>query len=478
MKQHALSAAFPAMTEQEFADLRADIASNGLQVPITVYEDAVLDGWHRFCACDQTGTEARFTTFEGDWRAAVQFVVSANVARRHLTPGERADAAAAIATMKAGNQSKSAPVRISQGVAADMFGVSERLVQDARVIAESDDEELKAKVKTGAVSRKKAASVLRKKKQAAKAVERKAHPPPPKPKADNVTYLPNNGTTVTIEQWKQASAEQQRMLLEYRNPKAVLNQQKAAEDSNLIDWARWSWNPLVGCLHDCPYCYARDIAERFRDDGVATFANGFAPTLHPGRLSAPLNRVPPQSDDERDARIFTGSMADVFGRWVPAEWIETILGVAAQARQWQFLMLTKFPKRMAEFEIPANVWMGTTVDCQARVAGAEAAFARVNAGVKWLSVEPMLEPLKFKRLDRFQLLVIGGASRSNKTPRWIPPYEWLADLMSQADDAGCAVFLKSNLYRKESPGGPRYRFTDKLPKVFEYLGKKSGESAA
>jgi len=208
------------------------------------------------------------------------------------------------------------------------------------------------------------------------------------------------------------------------------------------------------------------------------FANGFVPTLHPGRLSAPLNRVPFQSDDEREARIFTGSMSDIFGRWVPAEWVEAILGVAAQARQWQFMMLTKFPKRMAEFEIPGNVWMGTTVDCQARVAGAEAAFARVNAGVKWLSVEPMLERLTFKHLDRFQLLVIGGASRSTKTPRWIPPYEWLADLMRQADEAGCAVFLKSNLYRKESPGGPRYRFTDQLPRVFEYLGKAKGEGAA
>src|SRR4029077_14323655 len=274
------------------------------------------------------------------------------------------------------------------------------------------------------------------------------------------------------------SSEQRGMLLSYRNPKAALNEQKRGEDSNLIDWAKWSWNPIGGCLHDCPYCYARDIAERFQKEGASAFANGFVPTLHPGRLSAPLNRVPYQSDDEREARIFTGSMADIFGRWVPAEWIEAVLGVAAQARQWQFLMLTKFPQRMAEVDIPNNVWMGTTVECQARVAGAEAAFARVNAGIKWLSVEPMLEPLKFEHLERFQLVVIGGASRSAKTPRWIPPYEWLADLMRQADEAGCAVFLKSNLYRKESPGGPRYRFTDQLPRSFDYLGKKRGEDVA
>lgn len=477
-RQHPLSAAFPPMTDDEFAELRADIAANGLRNPITVYEDEVLDGWHRYCACDQAGVTPCFDVFTGEWRDAIRFVVSANVARRHLTPGERADAAAAIANLRHGGDhtKQDAPVRLEE--AASLFGVSERAVSDARAIAESDDKELKAQVKAGKVSRKRAAGEVRKQKHAVKAQQRKAHPPPPKPRADNVTYLPNGGSTVTIEQWKRASSEQHRLLLEYRNPKAGLNQQKTGEDSNLIDWAKWSWNPIVGCLHDCPYCYARDIAERFRDDGIPAFANGFVPTLHPGRLSAPLNRLPYQSDDEREARIFAGSMADTFGRWVPAEWIRAILGIAAEARQWEFLMLTKFPKRMAEFEIPQNVWMGTTVDCQARVAGAEAAFERVQARVKWLSVEPMLEPLKFMHLDRFQLLVIGGASRSSKTPRWIPPFEWLADLMRQADEAGCAVFLKSNLYRKESPGGPRYRFTDQLPRSFDYLGKKRGEDVA
>lgn len=481
MKQHPLSAAFPPMTEAEFSELRADIAANGLRVPITLYEDAVLDGWHRYCACDQNGTEPQFTTFTGDWRAAIRFVVSVNVARRHLTPGERADAAAAIATLSVGKPSKSAPVpNISQAEAADLFGVSARAVVDARAIYETDNEELKALVKAGKVSRKAAAKQVRKQKKAAKAQERKAPLPPPlpKPKVDNVTYLPNASMQITVKQWEHVPVEHRAMLLNYRNPKAALNEQKKGEDSNLIDWAKWSWNPIVGCLHDCPYCYARDIAERFQKDGVSSFANGFVPTLHPGRLSAPLNRLPLQSDDPRDARIFAGSMADTFGRWVPAEWIEAILGIAAEARQWEFLVLTKFPKRMAEFQIPQNVWMGTTVDCQARVAGAEAAFERVQARVKWLSVEPMLEPLKFSHLDRFQLLVIGGASRSAKTPRWIPPFEWLADLMRQADDAGCAVFLKSNLYRKESPGGPRYRFTDQLPRSFNYLGKSKGEDVA
>lgn len=30
-----------------------------------------------------------------------------------------------------------------------------------------------------------------------------------------------------------------------------------------IDWADATWNPVTGCLHDCEYCYAKRIAERF-----------------------------------------------------------------------------------------------------------------------------------------------------------------------------------------------------------------------
>jgi protein gp37 len=476
--QHALSAAFPAMTDAEFGELRADIAANGLRVPITLYEDQVLDGWHRYTACDQTGTEPRFEPFEGNWTDAVALVASANVHRRHLTPHERGIAAATVAVLSVGRPPNSAPVlNLTVGQAADLFAVSTAHVQQAKTVLASGDETLKSDMKAGKVSIKKAAGQVRKKKKEAKAAERRAHPLQPKPRASNVTYLPSQNITVTVAEWKRASGDQQRLLLEYRNPKATLNAQKTGEDSNLIDWAKWSWNPIVGCEHDCPYCYARDIAERFKADGVSTFANGFVPTLHPGRLSAPLNRYPPQSDDPRDSRIFTGSMSDVFGRWVPEEWVRAILEVAAEARQWEFLMLTKFPKRMAEFAIPDNVWMGTTVDCQARVAAAEAGFESVQARVKWLSVEPMLEPLKFQHLNRFNLVVIGAASRSSKTPRWIPPFEWLADLMGQADEAGCAVYLKSNLLRKEAPGGARYRFTDKLPRVFDYLGKRVEASA-
>ena len=67
-------------------------------------------------------------------------------------------------------------------------------------------------------------------------------------------------------------------------------------------------------------------------------------------------------------------------------------------------------------------------DLQARVAAAEAGFYNIGGEIKWLSYEPMLEPLRFKNLDRFNCIVIGGASRSSKTPVCCPPYSWVGDL--------------------------------------------------
>lgn len=213
------------------------------------------------------------------------------------------------------------------------------------------------------------------------------------------------------------------------------------QDNASIEWARWSWNPVTGCKHDCPYCYARDIANRF-------YEQKFEPSFYPSRLTAPgITKVPDSAEQDVSYKnVFTCSMADLFGKWVPLEWIEMVFETVAENTQWNFLFLTKFPQRFAELsEIPDNAWLGTTVDCQSRVKNAEKAFAKCGGGTKWLSVEPMLTRLKFDRLDLFDWVVIGGSSASTQTPVWKPPFDWVADLHWQARDADCAIYHKDNL---------------------------------
>lgn len=217
-----------------------------------------------------------------------------------------------------------------------------------------------------------------------------------------------------------------------------------------IGWARWSWNPVTGCLHNCDYCYARDIANRF-------YEQKFEPTFFPERLDAPANTKLPADADPNDPswhRVFTCSMADLFGKWVPQKWIKPIFNQIEEHQEWEFLCLTKFPQRLAELEWPPNVWAGTTVDRQHRVENAERSFSGVKAGVKWLSCEPLLEWLKFRSLAMFDWVVIGASTGSSLVAPFAPPFEWVDDLYQQARASGCKVYLKHNLFGSAEGRGP------------------------
>jgi protein gp37 len=221
------------------------------------------------------------------------------------------------------------------------------------------------------------------------------------------------------------------------------------------------------------------------------YPHGFRPTFRPNSLVAPGKVKVPDgaAADTRFRNVFTCSMSDLFGKWVPKEWIEAVLQSVRDNPQWNFLFLTKFPQRFSEFDIPANAWMGTTVDLQARVKNAEKAFSKLSTGVRWLSIEPMLEPLKFERLDLFQWMVIGGSTPSRSvvdgkeesTPEWKPPFEWIADLTAQAKAAGVKVYQKTNLFGSrllELPfDAPIRGDPQQAPSVFHYLGKAKKDAS-
>jgi protein gp37 len=144
---------------------------------------------------------------------------------------------------------------------------------------------------------------------------------------------------------------------------------------------------------------------------------------------------------------------------VPEQWIEAVLESIERNQQWTFLLLTKFPVRMAEFDYPPNVWLGTSVDRQHTVHRAQQGFTKIKAsgfeGVCWLSCEPMMERLTFDSLDMFDWVVVGGASKSTQTPEYRPPFGDIVHLYQQARAASCQVYMKTNLLGdrlREYPG--------------------------
>lgn len=178
-----------------------------------------------------------------------------------------------------------------------------------------------------------------------------------------------------------------------------------------IPYCESTWNPISGCYHSCPYCYARSFATRFAGcdaspggqadtelivlkermkattkDGKeinAAYPYGFTPTLHEYRLNDPLTK-------NFGKTIFVCSMADMFGRWIPDEWIEKVFSVCEKANDHRYLFLTKNPARYLELAkkglLPErdNFWYGSTVTN----AGMYAFFS--DRHHTFISVEPIL----------------------------------------------------------------------------------------
>lgn len=183
LRQHALSAAFPAMPATDFQSLCADIETHGLRQPIVTHQGEVLDGWHRYTACLETGRDPSFVEFDGGDPAA--FVLSLNLHRRNLTASQRALAVVACTEWrpKGGDQAKqSAPSAEALSERAD---VSTRTIEHAKAAQKAG---LGKAVISGEVSVKRAAEVAKLPKADRKAalkdpdwqanLERKSEPTP------------------------------------------------------------------------------------------------------------------------------------------------------------------------------------------------------------------------------------------------------------------------------------------------------------
>ena len=234
-----------------------------------------------------------------------------------------------------------------------------------------------------------------------------------------------------------------------------------------IDWTDYTWNPITGCLHNCPYCFARRQSLRFsgdirlnltdprcrkdeasglyvldkpfitRENRSISYPCGFAPTLHEYRLDWP-------GQVKNGAKIFVCSMADLFGDWVPDEWIKKVFETCERYQQHNYMFLTKNPARYQRLALtgilPArdNMWFGTSVTNPGM-----STFGAMQYNT-FLSIEPLLAPLP--NMLGFPLgWVIIGAETGRRKGKVIPQKVWINEIVNHCRSYGVPVFMKESL---------------------------------
>lgn len=162
--QHPLSAAFPAMSDEDFQALKDDIEVNGQREPVMLFEGMVLDGWHRYRAVTELGMTLKSFTKPDD-EDPVVVAKSANMHRRHLTASQRAIAEVALhqwapaGKQKAGAKAAAAAaLPATTDTMAKDAKVSPRMIRDAKVVHKAG---LSEPVRDGALTLEKAAAVAR-----------------------------------------------------------------------------------------------------------------------------------------------------------------------------------------------------------------------------------------------------------------------------------------------------------------------------
>ncbi len=195
-----------------------------------------------------------------------------------------------------------------------------------------------------------------------------------------------------------------------------------------IEWTDYTANPIKGvCKTACPYCYARTLYTRF----------GWNKRV---RLDLSAMDNPPIGK-----KVFVCSTHEMFGDWIPDNWIHKILDEIWVNQRTTFQILTKNPKRAKDFCFPRNVWLGVTVESQREVLRIKY-LQQSEAVVKFISFEPLRSDIAWVEWqeDALQWVII-GAETGNRKGKIIPKREWVENIVDYCRRGRIPIFLKNNL---------------------------------
>src|SRR5262245_45774593 len=212
-------------------------------------------------------------------------------------------------------------------------------------------------------------------------------------------------------------------------------------DKCKIEWTDATWNPVRGCTKispGCAHCYAETFAERFRGVPGHPYEQGFDLRLVPAKLAEPLRWGSPKM-------VFVNSMSDLFHRDVPDEYIKAVCRVMERADWHTYQVLTKRPERMRDLlqtrlasaaQAP-HIWWGVSGEDRSHGLSRIEHLREAPAGLRMLSVEPLLEDLGTLDLRGIGWVILGGESGHGARPL---EKRWVESVRDQCQRAGVPFF--------------------------------------
>lgn len=219
-----------------------------------------------------------------------------------------------------------------------------------------------------------------------------------------------------------------------------------------IEWAEKVWNPVTGCTpisEGCANCYAKRMSRRLAGRaGYPPAPHNFDVITHSDKLHEPYGWKKP-------SRVFVCSMGDLFHENVSENILGYIFGVMERCPRHTFIVLTKRPERMRDFILGknhrqwclSNMWVGVTIENQARADERIPVLLEIPASVRFLSAEPLLGFVSFSDCEspeNIGWVICGAETGPRKRPMDLA---WARYLRDQ-----CAHHRVPFFFKKDSAG--------------------------
>ena len=261
--------------------------------------------------------------------------------------------------------------------------------------------------------------------------------------------------------------------------------------NSAIEWTDHTFNAWIGCTKvspGCANCYAESLDKRWGHDSLGlgqprrrtseaywrqplawnkAAEKDYLSLAHSTAAGTPVPFTRP--------RVFCASLADWLDAEVETVWTSDLIDLIRRTPYLDWQLLTKRPQnwRNTMVEIrdtergvvgqmagwwldgrpPANVWIGTTVEDQARADERIPHLLRIPARVRFLSCEPLLGPVDLELIttisrtydtpeikqERIHWVICGGESGPKARP--MHP-AWARSLRDQCAAAGVPFFFK------------------------------------